>query len=156
MHTESRGQIRASIFCSGPSFLLPCRSPKEPFSINILRAETRRVRRQCKKRTWKYRGPDGKPKTNVSSRVRGSRFEFGPCQGYRKLFITALNRKSFSYLTLRPEGNFYTPVESIRVVLASTFQRQKGVNCATQLLCLKIRRFFRGKEVNKSRRNCGA
>ncbi len=49
----------------------------------------------------------------------GSRF--GPHQGYRKLFITTLNRKSFSILNLRAEGNFNRPAETIRVCFSLNF-----------------------------------
>lgn len=56
----------------------------------------------------------------------GVGLKIGPRQGYRKLFITALNRKSFSHLTLRAEGNCNTLVESISLCFSLEFSAAKG------------------------------
>ncbi|CAM4681909.1 unnamed protein product [Leuciscus chuanchicus] len=55
----------------------------------------------------------------------GVGLKIGPRQGYRKLFITVLNRKSFSHLTLRAEGNCNTPVESISLCFSLKFSVAK-------------------------------
>lgn len=74
----------------------------------------------------------------------GSRF--GPHQGYRKLIITALNRKSFSILNLRAEGNFNTRAELIRVCFSLNFSEAKGGELCYSTALLKDKVILWGKK----------
>lgn len=73
----------------------------------------------------------------------GSRF--GPHQGYRKLFITTLNCKSFSILNLRSEANFNRPAESIRVCFSLKFSEAKGGELCYSTALLKDKVMLRGE-----------